>query len=168
MGNSVSSTAVLAVLEAFEHAAVDASVAGGWAIDAVVGEETRVHRDLDLAVRADHLDRAIVILEDLGYHVGADLRPVRLVMSGPDGGSVDLHPVTFGADGVGWQADDAGGRFEYPRDAFGTGLIGGIVIPCLTAEQLVRFHLGYEPLDHDRRDMELLRKRLGIDVPPPY
>jgi lincosamide nucleotidyltransferase A/C/D/E len=159
---------VLAVTDGLTVAGLDAWIAGGWAVDAVVGEPTRPHRDLDLAVRSEHLDTALAVLGQLGYAATLDLRPVRLVMEAPGGRSVDLHPVTFDPTGFGRQVGDEGRVYEYPADGFGTGTIGGRTVPCLTAEQLVRFHLGYEPQDHDRRDMAILRDRLGIEVPPPY
>jgi lincosamide nucleotidyltransferase A/C/D/E len=161
-------TAVLAVLAALDEARVDAWVAGGWAVDSLVFEQTRPHRDLDLAVRAEHVDVARSALHGLGYDLERDLRPVRLVVATPEGRSVDLHPVTFGADGIGRQPGDDGRVFDYPSDAFGTGRIDGIVVPSLTAIQLVRFHLGYEPQQHDRQDMATLHARLGIEIPPPY
>jgi lincosamide nucleotidyltransferase A/C/D/E len=162
----MTATDTLAVIAAL--ADVDAWVAGGWAIDAVVGETTRRHRDLDLAIRSDHFERAIEALHRLGYATSLDLRPVRLVMGAPGSRCVDLHPVSFDATGFGRQVGGEGRVYDYPADGFGTGRIGGQTVPCLTAEQLVRFHLGYEPLDHDRHDMALLRDRLGIEVPPPY
>ena len=88
-----------------------------------------------------------------------DLRPVRLVLEASGGRSVDLHPVTFDATGFGRQVGDEGRVYEYPADGFGRGSIGGRTVPCLTAEQLVQFHLGYEPLEHDHQDMALLRDR---------
>lgn len=159
---------VLAAMDALIRGGIDVWIAGGWAVDALVGESTRPHRDLDLAVRSDHLDTAIEVLGRQGYSITLDLRPVRLVMEAQGGRSVDLHPVTFDATGFGRQVGDEGRVYEYPADGFGTGRIGGRSVPCLTAEQLVRFHLGYEPEDHDRRDMAVLRDRLGIRVPPPY
>ena len=159
---------VLAVMDELSDAGVDAWIAGGWAVDALVGESTRAHRDLDLAVRSDHLDLAIAVLGRLGYEPSLDLRPVRLVMEAPRGRSVDLHPVTFDETGFGRQVGNEGRVYEYPPDGFGTGWIAGVEVPCLTADQLVRFHLGYEPLDHDRHDMAVLRDRLGVEVPPPY
>jgi lincosamide nucleotidyltransferase A/C/D/E len=159
---------VLTVKDALMRAGVDFWVAGGWAVDAVVGETTRPHRDLDLAVRSDHLETAIAALGRLGYERTLDLLPVRLVMEAPGGRSVDLHPVTFDATGFGRQIGGEGRVYDYPADGFGRGTIGGETVPCLTADQLVRFHLGYEPLDHDRHDMSLLRHRLGVTVPPPY
>jgi lincosamide nucleotidyltransferase A/C/D/E len=159
---------VLNVTDALIHAGVDVWIAGGWAVDAVVGDTTRPHRDLDLAVRSEHLDTAIAVLGQLGYGRALDILPVRLVMEAAGGRSVDLHPVTFDATGFGRQVGNEGRVYGYPSDGFGSGTIDGGAVPCLTAEQLVRFHLGYEPLDHDRHDMAVLRDRLGIEVPPPY
>jgi lincosamide nucleotidyltransferase A/C/D/E len=164
----MSAAAVIEAMTALRDAGVVAWIGGGWAVDALVGEETRPHRDLDLAIRAEDLEIALRALEELGYAASLDLRPVRLVVTAADGRSIDLHPVTFGADGVGRQPGDDGRAFEYPPDAFGEGTIAGVAVPALTAEQLVRFHLGYEPLDHDRQDMALLRDRLGVEIPPPY
>lgn len=164
----MSATDVLQVIAALDQGRVDAWIAGGWAIDALVGEQTRPHRDLDLAVRSEHLERAMQILSGLVLAPVLDLLPVRLVMAGPRGRSVDLHPVTFDGSGHGSQRGDDGHVFDYPPDGFATGTIEGVAVPCLSAVQLVRFHLGYEPLDHDRRDMAVLRDRLGIAVPPPY
>jgi lincosamide nucleotidyltransferase A/C/D/E len=156
------------VMKALRDAGVTAWIAGGWGVDALVGEQTRVHRDLDLAISSDHLDRAIDVLGRLGYASTLDLLPVRIVMEAPGGRSVDLHPVTFDESGFGRQQGNEGHVYEYPPDGFGWGSIAGVDVPCLTADQLVRFHLGYEPLDHDRQDMALLRDRLGVEVPPPY
>lgn len=164
----MTATDVLVVVKALTDARTDAWIAGGWAIDALVGQETRPHRDLDLAVRSEDLDRATARLADLGYRRALDLLPARLVLEAAGGRSVDLHPVTFDPTGHGRQIGPDGQDFEYPADAFGSGQIAGVVVRCLTAEQLVRFHLGYVPQDHDRHDMTMLRDRLGVDVPPPY
>ena len=159
---------VLDVIDVLTNGGAEIWIAGGWAIDAVVAEATRPHRDLDLAIRSEHLETAIAGLGQLGYARTLDLLPVRLVMRAAGGRSVDLHPVTFDATGFGRQVGDEGRVYEYPPDGFGTGRIGGRTVPCLTAEQLVRFHLGYEPLEHDRQDMAVLRDRLGVEVPLPY
>ncbi len=146
----------------------EAWIGGGWAADALGGQQMRPHRDLDLAVDASDLDEAISRLGRLGYARARDLLPVRLVMNGVDGRSVDLHPVTFDLSGHGRRPSDDGRVFEYPADAFDHGTIDTVVVPCLGAAQLVRFHHGYEPQEHDRQDMAILRERLGVDVPPPY
>ncbi|MFC5908719.1 nucleotidyltransferase domain-containing protein [Streptacidiphilus monticola] len=38
----------------------------------------------------------------------------------------------------------------------------GSHFPCLSPEQQVSFHEGYEPADHDRHDMARLRQAFGI------
>jgi len=50
--------------------------------------------------------------------------------------------VTFDRTGHGRQADLAGGHFDYPPEAFTNGTLGGVVVPCLSREQQVRFHRG--------------------------
>jgi len=80
-------------------------VAGGWGVDALVGHQTRPHRDMDLAVDADHEAAAIATLERRGYHIETDWLPVRMELAAPDRGWVDLHPVVFDSSGHGRQAE---------------------------------------------------------------
>jgi lincosamide nucleotidyltransferase A/C/D/E len=159
---------VLAVMDSLSSAEIEAWIAGAWAVDALVGEQTRRHRDLDLAIRSDRVGASVAALADLGFQVARDLRPVRLGLEASGGRSVDLHPVTFDGTGVGRQPGDAGQVIEYRPEGFGIGIIGGRPVRCLGAEQLVRFHLGYAPQGHDREDMAILRDRLGVWIPPPY
>jgi lincosamide nucleotidyltransferase A/C/D/E len=166
--STMPASAVLEVMAALRGGGIDAWIAGGWAVDALVAEQTRPHRDLDLAVRLEELDAVLAILGGLGYATTLDLLPIRLVVADAGGRSIDLHPVAFDGAGHGRQAGDDGRVFDYPSEAFAEGSIAGVAVPCLSAAQLVRFHLGYEPLDHDRRDMAVLRDRLGIEVPAPY
>ena len=129
-------------------------VAGGWGVDALVGEQTREHRDLDLAI--DGETDALAALAGLGYAIETDWRPARVELAASGERWVDLHPVTFTADGHGRQADLDGGHFDYPPECFVTGRIGGRAVPCLSVEQQRRFHTGYEPRDVDRHDLALL------------
>jgi lincosamide nucleotidyltransferase A/C/D/E len=58
-----------------------------------------------------------------------------------------------------------GGRpFVYPARCFVTGRIGDATVDCLSAEQQVYFHQGYEPSERDRQDMAQLRAAFGIDT----
>lgn len=131
-------------------------VAGGWGVDALVGRQTRAHRDLDLAIDADHEPVALDILSWLGYAVDTDWRPVRVELVAPNRGWVDLHPVAFDHAGYGRQADVDGGHFDYPPEAFAEGMLGGVPVPCLSREQQVRFHRGYEPRPTDVHDLQQL------------
>jgi RimJ/RimL family protein N-acetyltransferase len=104
--------AVLTVLAALLEAKAPVWVSGGWGIDALLGEQTREHTDLDLAVRADHEAVAVETLVQLGYRIVLDYRPARLAMADDDGHEVDLHPVVFDAGGRGVQAGLHGNAFH--------------------------------------------------------
>lgn len=159
---------VVEVLDRLEVAGVGASVAGGWAIDALLGRATREHGDLDLAVDAEDIDRAIQALGILGLRIEKDERPARLVL-GDGRRAVDLHPVLWDADGTGRQSTETGGEFVYPPGSTSSiGRIGDRAVRCLTPELLVTFHLGYEPRDVDGRDMAALAARYRLALPDPY
>ena len=63
------SSEVLAVLEDLGSARCRVWVGGGWGVDALVGRQTRAHRDLDLAVDAEDEGRALAALARRGYRV---------------------------------------------------------------------------------------------------
>lgn len=152
---------VAAVLSGLREAGCRFWVAGGWGVDALVGRQTRPHRDLDLAVDADYETSALDMLILLGYVVETDWRPVRVELVAPARGWVDVHPVAFDPAGHGLQAGPGGDRFEYPPEAFAMGTLGGVAIPCLSRAQQVRFHRGYEPRPVDLHDLQLLERLPG-------
>jgi lincosamide nucleotidyltransferase A/C/D/E len=153
---------VLEVLTALEEAGCRFWVAGGWGVDALVGAQTREHRDLDLAIDATREADALTALAGLGYAVETDWRPARVQLAAEGARWVDLHPVRFTADGAGRQADLKGGCFEYPPGCFTTGRIGGRAVPCLSPEQQLRFRRGYALRAVDRQDIA----RLTAAMPP--
>jgi lincosamide nucleotidyltransferase A/C/D/E len=153
----VEDTDVFAVIGALDDARVRHWLSGGWGVDALVGRQTRPHRDLDLAIDAEHEAAAMDALAALGYSVETDWRPVRIEVAAPGDRWVDIHPVQFDAAGHGLQADlDGGAGYPYPPDGFTTGIIDGRVVPCLSAAKQLEFHTGYPPRAVDRHDIALL------------
>jgi lincosamide nucleotidyltransferase A/C/D/E len=69
--------------------------------------------------------------------------------------------VAFDEHGDGRQADVDGGFFAYPRDCFTIGRIADRQVSCLSVEQQLRFHSGYELRDIDREDLALLQQLAG-------
>jgi lincosamide nucleotidyltransferase A/C/D/E len=158
---------VLAVLDAAGRAGVPVWVAGGWGIDALLGERTRQHDDLDLAVRSEDQERITGALSRLGFVPveDDDWRPSRLGMADSTGRKIDLHLVVFDPSGRGIQANLPDlPPFEYPPEAFVPGRIGGRTIHCLGPSLQVQFHRGYEWTSKDEHDMRLLSARFGIDA----
>jgi lincosamide nucleotidyltransferase A/C/D/E len=153
----MSASDVSAVLDTLTAAGARVWVGGGWGVDALVGRQTRPHRDLDLAVDSTAVEAVLHALARLGYAVETDGRPVRVEVAAPGGRWVDLHPVVFDEAGNGAQADLDGGVFTYPASSFVTGTIAGREVGCLSVQQQVRFHSGYEPREVDLADLALLR-----------
>ncbi|MER8193332.1 amino acid transporter [Streptomyces microflavus] len=154
---------VLFVLALLRRAKVDVWIGGGWGIDALIGEQTRDHRDLDLMHRQDQEAAVLAALSAEGFVESLDWRPIRFVVTAPDKREIDLHPLVVSDDGSAVQASpDPQRPFTYPSACFVTGTIQGTAVPCLSAEQQVYFHQGYEPSQHDRHDMGQLRRVFGI------
>jgi lincosamide nucleotidyltransferase A/C/D/E len=151
---------VLRVLGAL--ASSDVWLAGGWGVDALLGRQSREHRDLDLLHRCEQELAVLAALGALGYRETLDLRPVRFVLS--DGRTeLDLHPLVFAEDGSAVQAAPDG-TFPYPADCFVTGRVAGVDVPCVSVAQQVFFHRGYAPAERDLADMRALRDAFGVET----
>jgi lincosamide nucleotidyltransferase A/C/D/E len=144
------------VVERLEALGADPRIVGGWGIDALVGTQSREHRDLDLAIRADALDASLIALTSMGYRVTTDSLPVRIELSAAAIRHVDLHPLHYEQDGSAWQAAPDDARFIYAADGWVVGRIGGRDVICLSAQQQRTFHTGYELSDVARHDMAVL------------
>jgi len=159
---------VLGVIAALQGGGLPVWVDGGWGVDALLGEVTRPHDDVDLVVELGALADVFECLSDLGYSVTENLSPIRVVMRSPEGRQVDLHPVTFDDDGTGWQVRAApdGSDCPYPAEGFTVGRILDVAVPCLSAELQLKHHSGYVQRDRDRKDMARLAVRFGLELPP--
>jgi lincosamide nucleotidyltransferase A/C/D/E len=153
----MSAAEVHTVLDALAAAGCRAWISGGWGVDALIGHQTRDHRDLDLAIPEDREAAALLALARLGYQIETDWRPVRVEVAASRG-RVDLHPLTFDDAGDGHQAGLDGLSFRYPKDCFTTGAITGRQVACLSVDQQLHFHSGYELRDIDRADLALLHQ----------
>lgn len=149
---------VLRLYRAAAAAGVRLWIDGGWCVDALVGEQTREHEDLDVAVDRDDLGALVVVLDAAGY-----CRP-------PSEGSTDWNFVMV--DDIGRQVDihvfhfHTGGRqvygVAYPRDSLqGNGFIDGEEVQCITAGSMYQFKTAYEPAAKDLADIEQLRRLLS-------
>lgn len=131
---------------------------GGWGVDALVGHQTRPHRDLDLDIDSDFEEEVLRVLRRLGYHIESDWRPNRMELVAPGRGWVDLHPLAIDDEGNARQAALGGGWHEFPRSFFATGHLGQTAVPCVSLEAQRRFHSGYQLREVDRHDLAILRQ----------
>ena len=161
---TTAATEVLALLAALDAEGCPAWIGGGWGVDALAGRQTRPHRDLDVLVEAHRLDAVLELLTHRGYAVETDWLPVRVELHRPGHGRIDVHPAVFAADGSARQSGLDGAWFDYPAGCFVHGVIDGVRVRCLSREQQVTFHTGYEPRDVDRHDLALLARLAGEDL----
>jgi len=153
----VSVTDVLEVLDALDGLRL--WLDGGWGVDALVGRQTRGHRDLDFALDERGLVDAEARLQALGYEEveeGWVGRPTRVVFMDALGRRLDVHPLRFDAAGDGWQTLPDGGLGSYPGAELSSGTVGSRPVPCISAALQLRHHEGYTLAAHDKADLALL------------
>ena len=158
----------LGLLSALRSREISVWLDGGWAVDALLGEQTRPHDDLDLVSRLEDSAAIEEALGERGYILAGGRLPHSFELVDVEGHQVDVHPVSFGADGAGVYAMADGGEWIFPAAGFGgSGLILGRRVPCLTPEVVMVNHTtGYELDDEHERDVRALGERYGIPVPP--
>ena len=160
-GEGMQLSEVFRVLTALDDAGVGVWLEGGWGVDALVGKQTRPHRDLDLDIDASNDRLALHVLTELGYEIETDWRPNRIELIAA-AGWVDLHPLLFDPDGSARQPALDGGIHTFPKAYFDSGTLAGRPVGCFSVEAQLRFHSGYDlrPVDtHDLRQLDALLRR---------
>ena len=161
---------VTTILERLEGAQVDAWLDGGWAVDALLGEQTRPHEDLDLIVRVSDVPAMRTALTGDGFELDRGEGHSNFVLRDATGREIDVHPVTFDTRGNGVYRMENGRDWVFPADGFSErGRIASREVRCLSAEvQMLCHATGYTPGETDVHDMRLLNARLGTVLLPPY
>lgn len=140
---------------------------GGWAVDALLGEQTRPHDDLDLVARLDDSARIEEALGERSYALAGGGPPLSFELVDADGHQVDVHPAVFAASGDAVYRMENGEDWIYPAEGFaGSGRIHGRDVPCLTPEVMLVSHTTGYALDEDhQRDVQALAAHYGIPLP---
>lgn len=170
-GHEMPAGTARAIIEALRLAGVDPVVGGGWAVDALLGEQTRPHADLDLWVPAEQYEELVRGVLAIGLdrlYCWGDDRPWNFVLH--DGGSrrLDLHIYERVDDQTVHYGSAVSGE-TFSIDALaGSGMIGGLPVTCDSPDWALRCHTGYPPRTVDRHDVERLCVRFGLDLPDEY
>jgi lincosamide nucleotidyltransferase A/C/D/E len=156
---------VLELVILFEQNQIEVILDGGWAVDALLGEQTRPHEDLDVAMPHKHVPLSRLLLEAKGYTdvERTDTRDCNFVLGDDWGHLIDFHTYTF---------DELGNLvfgLPYPPDSLtGVGSVLGHPVRCITPQWLVKFHTGYAFDQNDYNDVRLLCQRFNIEMPTEY
>lgn len=138
---------------------LDWCVAGGWGVDALLGYQTRPHKDLDVLLPASDLAGILDLLEVEGFRLSGVWddqslplpgtlpllgvsAPSAFVLADDRGREVDIHVMAKGR-GVWeplWMTDD----MLREDDLAGTGRVLDMNLWCMTAAKQLEVHTGYE------------------------
>lgn len=159
------------LLETLSALGVDACVGGGWAVDALVGRQTREHSDLDLWVAAPEAEPLFLALGQVSidriFPWPGD-RPWNFVIHDGQRLRVDLHFYErVDDDIVHYGAHDSDEFF--PLAALtGQGTIGTARVRCEQPEWSLRWHSGYPLRAVDHHDVPLLCEHFGLELPTAF
>lgn len=152
---------------------------GGWGIDALLGEQTRPHKDLDVIMLLDDVVRMCALLGRQGYTLkelwsenrwAIDAHEIKtataFVLRDLDEHELDVHAMRFDEVGNGVPAWEKTEGFIFTQqDLAGVGMIAGFAVRCMSPENQMLCHTGYDLPDYQRCDLELLREKFGVELP---
>jgi lincosamide nucleotidyltransferase A/C/D/E len=114
-----------------EENGLEVYVDGGWAVDAVLGEQTRPHDDLDIAMPHAQVPRLRALLSRRGFREQRrdDSWECNFVLVDEAGRRLDVHSYTLDAAGL-----NVGGVRYSSEQLTGRGVIGGYLVRCISPE----------------------------------
>src|SRR5260370_22224652 len=153
------------------EARIEVWLDGGWAVDALLGEQTRRHDDVDIVVRESDIPRLLELLAKEGFSRTEGGRPFNFVLRDAKARKVDVHAIVFDGAGNGlYGPPSADGKQEmYQSGAVsGRGVVGGEAVRCVSPEFLMTYYTGYPISPTDAHDVHELHRRFGLDLPAEY
>lgn len=146
-----------------ENLGIKIWVDGGWGVDALIGEQTRPHGDLDIALQQKDVPMVCEMLVAKGYKEVKRDNEWNFVMEDDNGRRIDFHAFIFDEN------EHVIGGIKYPdKSLTGMGVIDGRIVNCISAEYMVKFHTGYPLRDSDFKDTIALCNKFGIELPKEY
>ncbi|MEW5938812.1 MAG: aminoglycoside nucleotidyltransferase [Chloroflexota bacterium] len=156
---------VIAFVQLLNEQDIEVILDGGWGVDALLGEQTRSHADLDIALLHKDAPQVRALFEARGYKdvPRDDTWECNFVLGDDQGHEIDFHSCTF---------DEAGNHIfgvKYPFDSWtGSGSINGFRVKCISPKWMVKFHTGYKLDENDYRDVKALCRKFGLEIPEEY
>lgn len=159
---------VIEIYELLTSNGIDVWLDGGWGIDALLGEQTRLHEDVDIIVQEKDLPKLRELLTAQGYKdvERDDTSAWNFVLSDSKGHLIDIHAFTYDNEGNGLYGNHG---LTFPAPSFkGTGKIKDKAVKCISAEQIVEFVSPwlYKRREKNINDISALCKKFNIPYPP--
>ena len=179
---ATSAADVIRIYQLLSNHGIRVWLTGGWGIDALLGEQTRPHKDLDVIMLLDDVNDLWELLGQEGYRlerlweenrwdVDSEGRKTAtaFVLKGPEGREFDAHAMRIDERGNGLPAWFVAEDFSFTRqDLADLGSIDGVAVTCISAQSQMVCHDGYQLPDQQRRDLERLHEKYAVAYPPAY
>jgi len=164
----MSSTALVELLQLLDEATILVWLDGGWGVDALLGTQTRSHKDVDIILSVADVPKLKEVLGRRGFAIARGQPPHSFVLADLSGLEVDVHAVVFDVHGSAVYRMESGEDWTFPAEGFaGQGVVNGTAVRCLSPTTQVLCHAsGYAPTERDLRDMALIQERFGVELPP--
>ena len=143
--------ALVDLLRLFESEGIEVWLDGGWAVDAVLGAQTRPHKDVDIILRVADLRKLRDILASRGFEMRDGGTESNFVLADRSGLEVDVHAIVFDQDGNGVYRMENGSDWIFPAGVLGggasfKGLVFGAFPPKVKALPRARVYAQRERL----------------------
>ena len=155
-------------LDLFDQLGIKVWIDGGWGVDALLGECTRQHQDLDIIISWEDsviLTKALFTRGFVDIHTD-DRKDRNFVMGHRLHGRIDFHVIERTEDGG---AVYGPGEIDWvitESELNAVGSIGGREVRCLSVDYQVRSHAGYTLQDTDFADLRALQEKYGVKLLP--
>jgi lincosamide nucleotidyltransferase A/C/D/E len=161
---------VVSIYAELENLGIRIWIDGGWCVDALLGEETRPHTDLDITIQQIDVSKLRHFLQTRGFKEIKleEARPWNFVLGDESGREIDVHVIVIDAAGNGVYGPVENGETYPAASLTGTGSINGRSVRCISPEWTVKFHSGYTLREKDFRDVSALCKKFGIELPEAF
>jgi lincosamide nucleotidyltransferase A/C/D/E len=166
----MNSADVIQLYTALEKLGVEIWIDGGWGVDALLGEQTRSHKDLDIAIEQKDILMLRQFLQTRGYRdiKLEDAKSWNFVLGDENSKEIDVHVIVLDDMGNGLYGPPEKGAMYPAASLTGTGVVEDRTVRCISPEWMVKFHSGYQLKEKDFRDVSALCKKFGIDLPAAY
>lgn len=138
---------------------INVVIDGGWGIDALLGEQTRTHKDLDIAVEHKDVPKLRELLKAQGFEQidHPNTKDYNFVLSNEASLEVDVHSYTFDSQGNNIYG------ITYPTASLtGKGVINGQEVRCIALEWVIKFHENYELDERGKKDIKALMDKFNL------
>ncbi|OGI65145.1 hypothetical protein A3A95_04215 [Candidatus Nomurabacteria bacterium RIFCSPLOWO2_01_FULL_39_18] len=120
--------------KSLENLGIKIWIDGGFSVDALLGEQTRKHLDLDIAINQEDMVSLVRFLATEGYKEIRRDNEYNLVFGDKIGREIDIHAFISDKEG------NIVGGIMYPTQSLtGLGTINGHLVRCISPEHMVKF-----------------------------